>query len=109
MKYHEEHNWDECYRCPKKGNTIACLLNPCKVREEHFNRQIRKWHKEWVAERSCFACVHCKHRTEYEMGGETSYPYCDLHDTDTYFNQEDGKTCKNWVESEVPEFAKKEK
>lgn len=90
-------NWKECNICPKRNNKLACLLNECKIREQKDKEMFRRWHKEWVEKKLCFACEHCKHRDTWEHSNRTTEAYCEL--TGKVILRED--TCDKWTEGDV--------
>lgn len=90
--------WKECKKCSKRNNKLACLLHECKVRERKNKEMFRRWHKENVEKKLCFACEHCKYREAWEHSCRTTEAYCEL----TGELILGGHTCDKWVEGEEP-------
>lgn len=90
--------YEECQTCRRKNNKLACLFYDCEIRVRYQKELFRKWHKEWVEKKLCFACGHCKQKDYYEHSNLTSIPYCELTDKVILGEQ----TCDKWVEGEEP-------
>lgn len=92
MKYHTP-NWEECTKCERRNNSIACYFKPCEVRDKKREETIKKWQEQWIKEKICFACKHCKHREIYIHSNRSTEPFCDIH-PDKYITGD--TTCKEW-------------